>query len=141
MIGAKYIEDRAYLVANGELGHLWEDAAQLLWRSLKYSDYKWTLDAIRARIEDQKAFLWVGYDENQPILAAVTWVEYFPASMRYVIAFCGAEDLRYPQELFPHAEEHARALDCGAIEIHGRGGWLRALPGFERISTTVRKKL
>jgi len=72
--------------------------------------------------------------------AAVTYVEEFPALKVFHMFLAGGE-LGELRAMEADVAAHAKQAGITRMEISGRRGWLRALPGYSELCTTMIKDL
>ena len=58
-----------------------------------------------------------------------------------LVVACGGHDFARWGGLIAGLESYARAEDCARIEIAGRPGWLRRLPGYRLAKIVIAKEL
>lgn len=95
----------------------------------------WTIDAVEQEIRSRRASLWPL--ENS---AGVTQVQDRPNG-RILLIWMAGGDLDELLHYLPAMETYARVQGCDAIEVNGRAGWERVLPGFTRKSVVLTREL
>lgn len=86
--------------------------------------------------------LWMTEADSQVMAVVVTHVY---ATQRGkvcgVCAACGNSGIEALLSVLAEIEKWARSIDCVAIEVRGRKGWLRVLPEFEQTGIILEKDL
>jgi len=83
-----------------------------------------SMDQVRTEIEADRARLWVGEG-----CAAVAGFQVPLGVLEYHI-WVGGGDLAGLKALEQQITDYAVANRCARVIVHGRRGWLRALPGY-----------
>lgn len=117
----------------------WEQSAPFLQDALDRSGNEYTLEQVRARVEDPsgRTQWWPGQRS-----AAVT--EIVQVGDKLVLnCWLAGGDLGELRDMIDAAELFARRLGCDSVQVSGRKGWVRALrdKGYEPIAYTVEKEL
>lgn len=94
-----------------------------------------TIEDVRAEIENGTAQFW-----PMPKSAAVTLVQDYPRGrvLRVWLAGGDLEDLRKHLVVL---DNYGREQGCCAIELEGRKGWERVLPGYRATRVVMRKEI
>ena len=87
------------------------------------------------------AYLWLAIDAGAVLAAAVTQVTQRNDQRLCTIVACGGRDWARWGGLIDGLEEYARAENCARMEIAGRPGWLRRLPGYRLRKIVIGKDL
>lgn len=96
-------------------------------------------ETIKQSIMDGRSILWVSSDIE---IAVTTSIEVYPTGKKScLIAACAGENLETCKHAEKVLERYAKEMGCEMIEIYGRGGWLRALDGYEKDNTIMSKGL
>lgn len=116
------------------MGSEWDRCAHWIQAAIDADPAGLPIEQVRAEIEAGRADFWPGAHS-----AAVCGLMQPLGIREYHIWLAGGDlgELRIMEE---HATAHAIALGCERMVIHGRKGWLRALPGYET-GRTIRKEL
>jgi hypothetical protein len=76
------------------------------------------------------------------IYAVMVWEGWiYPTRKVFSLALCGGESIEAWQHLWPAIKEVARSEGYNQIEILGRRGWARYIPGTEEIATLYAEDL
>ena len=85
------------------------------------------------------AYLWLAIDAGHTMASAVTQV-FGEDDRRYcTIVACAGQDWEKWGHLIEGLEQYAKAEGCKYVEICGRPGWLRRLPGYRLSKIIIRK--
>lgn len=87
------------------------------------------------------AYLWVAMESGSVLAAAVTKVTQEKTHRLCTIVACGGYDWTRWGNLIEGLEKYARAENCQHMEIAGRPGWLKRLPGYRLAKVVIRKEL
>jgi hypothetical protein len=77
----------------------------------------------------------------KPKSAVVSSISTHPTGLKTICAWLGGGDLSEIRQTVTFLEGYAREQGCKYINIQGRPGWSRALPGFRAASTMIYKDL
>lgn len=95
----------------------------------------WTLDAVEHEIRQQRAVLW-----PMEKSAAVTQINEYPNG-RVLRLWLAGGDLDELLKFLPAADAYGKWQGCIAIELEGRPGWERVLPGYTKRRVVLTKGL
>jgi hypothetical protein len=128
-------------VQQDELEAIWPQAAPLIERALAHAHGDYDLASVRASLEDgaqprRQLFVTWPYVEA----AGITAIELRPCVKVLVIFAYSGRLVSDWQDILAAVEGWAKAEGCSAVEIQGRRGWERMLPGYRRL-TLLRKEL
>lgn len=129
------------------LENIWGDRIDEVWPLLEPCFQKaieavhtaWTTDAILRDAHERRLLLWAIYRRESPLpilAAAATSVRETKAGKTAVIEHVGGDDMKaWLCPALEQFEQLAREHGCARLELEGRLGWQRVLPGFtpERI--------
>jgi hypothetical protein len=87
------------------------------------------------------AYLWLAVEQDVVLAAAVTQVTEDADGRLCTILACGGSGWARWGGLIEGLESYARAEGCRRIEIAGRPGWRRRLPGWRLVKIVIRKDL
>ena len=119
--------------------NLWPEIEPLLKRATDRDRGRSTPETLKALIAENKAHLWVCDDLS---MAMITTVEKYPTGkLACLVRALGGSGLSHCLDKIDQVVEYARALGCDFIEIQGREGWLKVLPGFEKDATIMTREL
>jgi hypothetical protein len=97
---------------------------------------------VEADVLGANAYLWLALHADAILAAAVTKVTQEEGGARLcTIVACGGRDWPRFGVLIAGLEDYARAEGCARIEICGRPGWQRRLPGYRTVKVVMRKAL
>jgi hypothetical protein len=117
---------------------VWPVAEPILRRAAARTRGRVSTAALLERIERGDMQLWL---HVPPTAACVTEVVDYPHARWCRIAFLAGEDLELCRSGIGRIEAWARAQGCAGMEIEGRAGWQRVLPGYARDDVILRKEL
>lgn len=120
-----------------ELARYWPVAEPLLAR-LPHLDL-YTLPSLRASVESGKRWLWLS--EPDRACAMLTQITEYPRADVLVIFAIAGRLPRNWRAMLATLEDHARSIGCSQVEVWGRKGWARKLPGYEPGQIVLRKNL
>lgn len=114
----------------------WERCYPWIEAALDLAHGTHTMDDVRRDILTGPATFWPGRNA-----AMVTEVQEFPQMhvLHFWLAGGDLDELR--DELRPMAEKWAKERGITRATIMGRRGWVRALPGYQEVSTVCAKEL
>lgn len=98
-------------------------------------DPTWTLEAVELELRERRAVFW-----PMERSAVVTQVMQYPNGRVLRIWLAGG-DLDELRHFLPAADNYARSEGCVAVEIEGRLGWERVLPGYVKRRVVLVKEL
>ncbi len=117
-----------------EFWTVWRRVKPLLVKALERSNEYSVADVLHfAHTGDWQ--LWYG-----PNSVAFTRIANYPQHTVLIIILAAGE-LEEIMDLEPQVAEWGRDMGCKYVEIYGRRGWARALPGYEEQSVILRKAL
>lgn len=131
--------------ADGDIGRSTADRALIPLRALPWIEAAlhaierplYTMVDVEAALRNGHATLHVG--RRSFLLIAVE--DEGSAGERIADVWLAGGDLEEIQAVLPTIEDWARAMGCTQAWIDGRRGWARALPGYQEMTTRVRKLL
>jgi hypothetical protein len=126
------------------LEEAWPNVAPHLARAIAEGDGEMTLDDLKALLAARDAQLWAAVDgEGRTIGAGCTEIAAYPRRKVCAVFLWGAADGRRGEWRggLGVVERWARLQGCDAVEVRGRKGWARVLPGYEPRRVILRKEL
>lgn len=96
-----------------------------------------TLEAVRA----ERAQLWGVRVGAQLRALLVTWIGRYEQCDVLEVQLIGGEGMAEWLGLLPELERHACNLGCRLMELRGRRGWERVLPGYRMRGVCLEKDL
>jgi hypothetical protein len=125
-------------IAAGKARQVWPLVEPLLRRATARTRGRVSTAALLERIESGAMQLWI----RVPVSAAcLTEVIDYPHARWCRVVFLAGEDLAMCRSGIGLIEAWAGAQGCAGVEIEGRAGWQRVLPGYARDSVILRKEL
>jgi hypothetical protein len=116
----------------------------LLAPAIARSGGRYDATAVQRCLNDRSMQLWIAADAGRGtgILAAcVTEIVDYPNGRRCGLVFCGGSGRERWVHWLGAIEVWARTRGCTGMEIHGRRGWARVLPGYAVAHTIIEKEL
>ncbi len=104
---------------------VWKDVRDLLRPAVERSHGRWTMEYMLASLTTGHQNLWVAYDEEGYICAAMTTqIVTYPNNKLLAIQFLGGTDFDgWGNDLLSMAEDYAQAMGCDGVEAVARFGF------------------
>ena len=118
----------------------WPRVAHLIRRAMERGGMGRFID-IERDVLGANAYLWLAIDDGAVLAAAVTQVTQQRGDRLCTIVACGGRGWARWGALIEGLEDYARAEDCARMEIAGRPGWRRRLPGYRLRKIVIAKEL
>lgn len=137
---ARALSGDLFAVSRSQLDTVWPHVLPLLQR-FESETQTMTVEVMRQKVERAEAQLWC-YAEDGIVLGVGLTEICEHSTGRFCRVWAIAGDLE--PALVPIAEmveEWARSLGCVAMEINGRKGWARKLPGYKVKAYVIEKDL
>jgi hypothetical protein len=96
--------------------------------------------SVEQDVKTNLALLWLVWDGEKVMAAAVTQINTLNDRKIYTIVACGGEQRERWLFLISKLEEHARDEGCARVRICGRRGWTKALEGYRVRSVILEKE-
>ena len=124
------------------LENIWGDRIDEVWpllepcfeKAVEAVHTEWTTSAILTDAHDRKLLLWAIYRRESPVpilAAAASSIRETKGGKTAVIEHIGGTDMQaWLRPALEKFERLAREHGCTRLELEGRMGWLRVLPGF-----------
>ena len=126
-----------------KFGHVpaarWPDVRHLLIPALQWAAEK-TENEVIAELDSGLAQLWIGEDRDARC-GVVTCLSRTTRGLVCEIWLMGGRGRRDWLHFIQHIEECARERGCIAIELIGRKGWARVLPGYRQKAIILERTL
>ena len=120
---------------------LWSHALPHLERFAKETLLASPQDILSA-VKNGEKQLWMAEEDNECVGVMVTEVyETFKGNVCCIWAACGTVGVGKLSPTFSNVESWAREIGCVALEVRGRKGWQKVLPGFELTGVLLEKDL
>ena len=123
-----------------QVASLWPHVAHVIRRAMARGGMG-RFDDVERDVLGANAYLWLAIDEGAVFAAAVTQVTQQQDRRLCTIVACGGRDFARWGTLIEGLENYARAENCTRMEIAGRPGWLRRLPGYRLAKIVIRKEI
>lgn len=129
-------------VRSADVETSWKQVEPFIDAALARGGYRHSLDEVRTKCRDRDAQLWVGLGPSGLEAVAVTEIAAYPGAKVARVWIFSATDA--PDWIANHLgaiEEWARAEGCEQLEMSGRLGWQRRLPGWSAREIIMTKEL
>ena len=123
-----------------QVATLWPHASHLIRRAMERGGMG-RFEDVERDVLSANAYLWLAIEAGSVLAAAVTQVTQQKDHRLCTIVACGGHDWKRWGALIAGLETYARAENCRRMEIAGRPGWLRRLPGYRLVKIVIRKDL
>lgn len=104
-----------------------------------------TPDEVKAGALADKCGLWVAMEADSPVpflaAASVYMRQTNHGPVMVIEAIGGRDSHRWLRPCLEELEQHAKAAGAVAVEIEGRRGWRRVLPGYREVRVVMTKEL
>ncbi len=124
----------------GRVGEVWPHVAPMIARAMARGGMGRFADVERD-VLSANAYLWLAIADGSVLASAVTQVTTQMDHRLCTIVACAGCDYGRWGALIEGLENYARAENCQRMEICGRPGWLRRLPGYRLAKIVIRKEL
>jgi hypothetical protein len=119
---------------------VWPHVAPLIARAMRRGGLSAAADVARD-LAAGTALLWLAWDGERILAAAVTALELVEGEKLCTIVACGGEGFARFGPLIGGLERYARAEGCARMRICGRKGWVRLLPDYRVRRVIIEKQL
>ena len=118
---------------------IWPQVEHLIKQATDLDNGRSNPEFIKGLIEQDKAVLWLHHKLG---FVWVTSIEEYPTGLRACQIRVGAgSDLDVCREAFETVVKYARKMNCTLVEVFGRRGWLRVIPGLHEETTIMSRTL
>ena len=132
---------RLAVVPPENLGLVWQKVEPLLKPAIDQSGGRYTVDSTRSAITKRDMQLWIAFTEDGDILAAMTsCITVYPSLTMLAVVHCGGRMMGLWLHSMSQVETWAKEQGCEGVEIAGRAGWEKALPGYAKAGTLIERK-
>lgn len=132
---------QALPVRSSDVDTIWDQVEPYIAAALARGRGTHTTEDVRKRCRERDAQLWIGIDDG---LAAVMVTEvcvYPRRKVARVWIFAAIDAPSWIENDFGHLEAWAKAEGCSEIEMSGRLGWRKRLPGWDVREVLMTKEL
>jgi hypothetical protein len=119
---------------------VWPHVASLIAAAMRRSGLGEAADIARS-LGEGTALLWLAWDGERIVAAAVTEIAHVGGEKLCTILACGGTGFARFGHLIGGLEQYARAEGCVRMRICGRKGWARVLPEYAIARVIIEKKL
>ena len=127
------------LIDPANAGVVWPHVERLLSPAIDQSGGRYTIDATRHAISTGEMQLWVAHEDSQIYAAMTSSVVVYPAKKMLAVIHCGGRMMGLWLPTMSSVEAWAKSHGCEGVEIVGRAGWAKALPGYARSGTLIER--
>jgi hypothetical protein len=131
---------RLVCVAPSRVAALWPFARPLIAAAMRrggISDFS----GVERDVLGGSALLWLGWDGQEIVAAAVTELALIHGRKVCTIVACGGRARRRWLHLLAELETFARREGCQATRMYARRGWTRVLPDYRATRVILEKEL
>lgn len=114
----------------------WVRCEPFIQRAVDRSEGCFDIEHVWGQIANGNAQLWPG-DAS----AVVTRIEQHPSGIKSLLGWLAGGEMEEVKALALRAEQWAKSHGCTRVEIVGRRGWLRSMPGYREAFTVLVKEL
>jgi hypothetical protein len=131
------IRSDLFCVHRHEVAAAWPDIERCISR---VRDVPWSLADVRGFLEDGRALAW-GMRDGPAVLGFwIVRIEESYAAKFGLVWICAGDGLTVGLPAYREViEPWFWSQGCEWIDINGRKGWKRAMPGYEEVAVTLRK--
>lgn len=126
-----------------DIDGVWTTVSPWVQQSIDKSQHDYELDDILFRLYERDMQLWVWYEEEEIVACCVTTIIKWPRKKICSMPIIGGKAMN--KWLTPEVEElfvqWAREQGCSQMEGYCRDGWLRLLPHWNKVWTTMRRSI
>ncbi len=126
-------------VQPGEVEEFWPRVAPLIERGLKYAGGCFGLEDVRDSLIQGRRQLWIVWPDAH--CALVTEQTDYPLKRVLHVFLVAGRLPRDWHDLWRGIERWAADQGCADVELRGRPGWIRRLPGYDARMIFMRKEL
>lgn len=121
----------------------WPLIAPFIEKAIPYAAGRITLESTRDYIAAGKALAIVVWDQESKAILAVMTAEAldFPRKRVFAITLCGGEQIDRWGHIYPALKQIAVNIGFDQIDVSGRAGWKKFLPGATEIGRTFVENL
>lgn len=127
------------LVGPDNLGSVWPHVESLLKPAINLSGGRYTVDTTRSAISRGEMQLWIAHQDQEIYAAMTSTVSVYPAKTMLAVVHCGGRMMGLWLQQMREIEEWAKSQNCAGVEITGRAGWEKALPGYRRAGVLIER--
>jgi hypothetical protein len=131
------IRSELFCVRRHEVPQAWPEIERCICR---VKGVPWSLSDVRGFLEAGKALAWGLRDERGVLGFWITRIEGGYAAKYGLVWICAGASIELGlPKYFEIIEPWFWAQGCEWIEINGRKGWKRVMPGYDEVAVTLRK--
>ncbi|MET1083306.1 MAG: hypothetical protein ABWY12_09710 [Burkholderiales bacterium] len=120
----------------------WKLALGFLHSAIAWTGGRFTPATVLADLELGRSQLWAAVEDAQLYAVAVTQILIYPGGESVGVLYLGGVDSERWGDLLTDALlEYARERNCQRLELFGRKGWERKLPGWNLVGVWLEKEV
>ena len=121
----------------------WDTLSSLFEKVMPRVCGRFGLDDVKDTVARGNALVLLVWDPEEHVIyaAILAEAEIYPSKRVFSLNMCGGEDIEQWGHLFPVIEYIAKKLGYDQIDILGRPGWKKFLPGTTSVLTQFTKDL
>lgn len=127
-------------VEPADVPKIWPHISHLIVRAM-FRGGMGRFEDVERDVLTNNAYLWLAIESNSVLATAVTKVTTEKDHRLCTIVACGGHDWERWGSLIEGLEKYARAENCQRMEICGRPGWVKRLPGYRTAKVVLRKEM
>lgn len=131
------IRSEVFCVRKDEIPFAWPEIERCLSR---VKDVPWSLSDVRRYLEDGQALAWGLRSGNDVLGFWITRIEESYTAKFGLVWICAGDGLHFGLPVYREViEPWFWSQGCEWIDINGRKGWKRVMPGYDEVAVTLRK--
>lgn len=128
-------------VRSADVDTIWDQVRPYIAAALARGRSTHTEDDVRKRCRERDAQLWLGIDDGLKAVAVTEICVYPQKKIARVWIFAAEDAPSWIENDLGHIKAWARAEGCSELEMSGRLGWRRRLPGWGVREVLMTKEL
>lgn len=125
-----------------DIDRTWHLCRPLIARAMKNGDNVYTIEDIKKGLETGVFQLWTWVENLTIVCCAVTCINNYPSKRICSLMIIGGRGLKMWKESAQKIMvDWAKKNGCTEMEGYARKGWLRVLPEWRPVWTTIRRSL
>lgn len=130
-------------IHTSQLDDVWPQVEGWVHAAVLKSQHDYTVQDIKEFIRNRSMQLWVWYEGDEIVACLVSTIIVFPRRKVCSLPFIGGRAMRkwLTSEVEEIVAQWAREQGCSQFEGYCRDGWLRLLPHWNKVWTTMRRNI
>lgn len=126
-----------------QLEGIWNIVTPMIEAAIEKSQKDFWLEDVLVRLINRDMQLWVWYEEGAIVACCITQLVNYPRSRVCQMPFIGGKAMRkwLTKDVENIVVAWARERGCSQLEGFCRDGWLRLLPHWRKVWTTMRRSV